>query len=217
MNPRLADKIVLVTGIGAGDSGRIGRGAAVACAFEAADVWATGSAQDALTPLQGLPGVAIRVADITDPHRLTALLDDIGEVDILINVTEGNAPNSAAPELDKDALDLAWATNVQASVPVIEAFLPVLLKRGGAIINIAPPAPDDPDTGPNLAHETAAAALSGFGASLAARHDGVRCNTVRPGRLGVGSVESIAQACLYLASGALITGQTLTLGPGAPA
>lgn len=212
MNPRLEEKVVLVTGIGASDSGRIGRGAAIACAFEAADVWAVGSAQDALTPLQGLPGVAIRIADITDPNRLAALRDDIGKVDVLINVTEGSAPNSAAPKLDKDALDLAWATTVQASVHVIEAFLPVLLKRGGAIINIAPPAPDDS----NLAHETASAALSGFGASLATRHDGVRCNTVRPGRLGVGSVECIAQACLYLASGALITGQTLTLGPGSP-
>ena len=213
MTPQLDDKIVLVTGIGAGDSGRVGRGGAGARAFEAADVWAVGAMQGALTPLQNLPGIAIRVSDAADPNRLAALRDDIGAINVLINVAADYAPNSMDPTVDKDALDVAWATTVQAPVHAIEAFLPCLLKRGGAIINIAPPAPDDPDTGPNLAHETAAAALSGFGASLAARHDGVRCNTVRPGRLGVGSVESIAQACLYLASGALITGQTLTLGP----
>jgi NADP-dependent 3-hydroxy acid dehydrogenase YdfG len=211
MTPQLDDKIVLVTGIGAGDSGRVGRGVAVACAFEAADVWAVGAMQDALTPLQNLPGIAIRVSDAADPNRLAALRDDIGAINVLINVAADYAPNSMDPTVDKDALDVAWATTVQAPVHAIEAFLPCLLKRGGAIINIAPPAPDNPD----IAHETAAAALSGFGASLAARHDGVRCNTVRPGRLGVGSVESIAQTCLYLASesGAFITGQTLTLGP----
>ena len=215
MNPKLEEKIVLITGVGAGDSGRIGRGAAVACAFEGADIWAVGPAADALAPLQDLPGIAIRVADMADPNRLATLTEDIGAIDVLINITRESDPNVHDAGLNEIALDLAWAATVKAPAQAILAFLPVLLKRSGAIINIAPPSPDTPD----ITHETAAAALCGFSASIAARYKNMRCNTLYPGRLGAGSVESIAQACLYLASasGADVTGQTLKLGGGGSA
>jgi NAD(P)-dependent dehydrogenase (short-subunit alcohol dehydrogenase family) len=210
MNPRLEDKIVLLTGIGAGDSGRIGRGVAAACAFEAADVWAVGPGSDALAPLEGLPGIAIRVADMADSKRRAGLADDIGAIDVLINLTEIADPATNISELDEEAFDQAWASMVKAPALAIQTFLPAMGKRGGgAIINIAPPAPE----ATNIAYETAVAALSGFCVAFAARHDTVRCNTIRPGALTPSSLDSIAQACLYQASesGALMTGQTLAL------
>ena len=70
--------------------------------------------------------------DVTSSADIQAAADQVGSLDILIN----NAGIALYDDLsDRDALDQQLAVNLFGSYSVTTAFLPALIRSGGAIVN----------------------------------------------------------------------------------
>ncbi|MEV6054767.1 SDR family NAD(P)-dependent oxidoreductase [Streptomyces sp. NPDC052107] len=76
-----------------------------------------------VTPLQ---------LDVTDADRLRRAVEEVGSLDVLVN----NAGIAVPDELDdRTALERHLAVNLFGTYDVIRAFLPLLLRSQGAIVN----------------------------------------------------------------------------------
>ncbi|WP_026412257.1 SDR family NAD(P)-dependent oxidoreductase [Actinomadura oligospora] len=88
------------------------------------------------------PGVVTVPGDVTDPaHRddLVRAVTEAGGIDLLVNNagTLGTTPLPRLADQPLDDLEAAFRTNVTAPLALIQAFLPGLRERGGAILNIS--------------------------------------------------------------------------------
>jgi NAD(P)-dependent dehydrogenase (short-subunit alcohol dehydrogenase family) len=121
----IANKTVLVTGANRG----IGQAlVAEALAREAQRVYA-GTRQ----PLTDLDECVIPVTlDVTDAAQIRAAADRIGSLDILINNAGVFAPDDLG---DRSALDRHLAVNFFGAYAMVQAFLPMLTRSRGAIVN----------------------------------------------------------------------------------
>jgi NAD(P)-dependent dehydrogenase (short-subunit alcohol dehydrogenase family) len=126
MQTTFAGKSVLVTG------GNRGLGQALVVELlrrSAARVYAgtrqaTVANDDRVTPV---------TLDVTDAAQIQAAADSIASLDILIN----NAGVSVADDLsDRSAFDRHLAVNLYGTLYVTQAFLPLLTRSHGAVINI---------------------------------------------------------------------------------
>ncbi|MEV5570471.1 SDR family NAD(P)-dependent oxidoreductase [Spirillospora sp. NPDC052269] len=80
--------------------------------------------------------------DVTDPaHRddLVRAVEAAGGIDLLVNNagTLGTTPLPRLADQPLDDLEAAFRTNVTAPLALIQAFLPGLRERGGAILNVS--------------------------------------------------------------------------------
>ncbi len=89
------------------------------------------------------PGTTVTAVpgDVADPAHRAALIDvasRAGGVDLLVNNagTLGAQPLLALADYPLDELRAAFEANVVAPVALIQAVLPALRRRGGAIVNI---------------------------------------------------------------------------------
>jgi NAD(P)-dependent dehydrogenase (short-subunit alcohol dehydrogenase family) len=89
------------------------------------------------------PGATVTAVpgDVADPAHRAALIDAAnraGGVDLLVNNagTLGASPLPALADYPLDELRAAFEANVVAPVALIQALLPALRRRGGAIVNI---------------------------------------------------------------------------------
>jgi NAD(P)-dependent dehydrogenase (short-subunit alcohol dehydrogenase family) len=121
----IANKAVLVTG---GNRG-IGR----ALVDEALSRGAARVYAGTRRPLAHPDGrVTPVLLDVTSSADIQAAADQVGSLDILIN----NAGIALYDDLsDRDALDQQLAVNLFGSYSVTTAFLPALIRSGGAIVN----------------------------------------------------------------------------------
>jgi NAD(P)-dependent dehydrogenase (short-subunit alcohol dehydrogenase family) len=190
--------------------------------------------------LGGEPGRLVAVAgDVGDPETAraiaTAAREHFGGVDLLIN----NAGIfGAKPFLDSTVEDLErfFTTNVKGTYLVTQAVVPHMIEYGGgSIINIGTTLVQQAMTTlPVSAAMSSKGGVHALTVSLAAelaRHD-IRVNTLAPGiirtpliedpdslagihPLGrVGEVGEIADAALFLARAAFVTGVTLDVDGG---
>jgi len=183
----LADRVIVVSGVGPG----LGRGLALGCARAGADVVLaarTGSR---------LAGVAKEIAqldrralpvetDVTDDaacRRLAdAALDTFGRVDGLINNAFAIPPLTDLADVDLDAVRAAFETNVLAALRLTRLFTPALAAQGGSVVMI---------NSAVLRHsrrtfggyKMSKSALLALAQSLATElgPQGVRVNTIAPG------------------------------------
>ncbi len=176
---RLHGKTALVTAAGQG----IGRASAERMAREGAKVIATDVNDAALAELAQVPGITARKLNVLDPAAITALVDEIGPVDILFNCA-GVVHNGTVLEATEAEWDFAFDLNAKAQFRMIRAVLPGMLAKGaGSIINMSSVA--GPKKGPinRAVYSASKAAVVGLTRAVAADYvtKGIRCNAICPG------------------------------------
>ena len=176
---RLQGKTALVTAAGQG----IGRASAERMAREGARVIATDVNDEALAELAQVPGITARELNVLDAAAISALVDEIGPVDILFNCA-GVVHNGTVLEATEADWDFAFDLNAKAQFRMIRAFLPgMLAKGGGSIINMSSVA--GPKKGPvnRAVYSASKAAVVGLTRAVAADYvtKGIRCNAICPG------------------------------------
>ncbi|WP_339860006.1 SDR family oxidoreductase [Thalassospira alkalitolerans] len=176
---RLEGKLCLVTAAGQG----IGRASAERLAAEGGRVIATDVNEAALAELDAIEGIKAKKLDVTDKSAITALIDEVGPVDVLFNCA-GIVHSGTILEATEDEWDFAFELNVKSQFRLIRAVLPGMLEKGkGSIINMSSVA--GPVTGPvnRLVYSASKAAVAGMTRAIANDYvtQGVRCNAIAPG------------------------------------
>ena len=191
---RLEGKLCLVTAAGQG----IGRASAERLAAEGGRVIATDVNDAALAELGAIDGIEAHKLDVTDKDAITALINDIGPVDVLFNCA-GIVHNGTILEATEEEWDFAFELNVKSQFRMIRAVLPGMLEKGkGSIINMASVA--GPVTGPvnRLIYSASKAAVAGMTKAIANDHvtQGIRCNAIAPGTVDSPSLHERLRATL---------------------
>jgi NAD(P)-dependent dehydrogenase (short-subunit alcohol dehydrogenase family) len=179
----LTGKIALVTGSTSG----IGKATAVALANLGASVVVTGR-----NPARGvavveeieLKGGSARflAADLGNPEEITRLVEQAGEVDVLVN-NAGRSWFGPTAELSVEDFDGLFSGNVRSAYLLTAAIAPGMASRGsGSIVNLDSMAGAVGLAG-GAAYGASKAALSSLTRAWAAEFSpsGVRVNAVRPG------------------------------------
>ncbi|WP_412743249.1 SDR family NAD(P)-dependent oxidoreductase [Krasilnikovia sp. MM14-A1004] len=174
-------RLAVVSGGGTG----IGRATAGMLAGEGYDVIIVGRRPDVLADAVTWigPQASAVTADLTDPARLGAVTEAVGDraVDVLVNNAGGFTPSDDATLPGVAAQwRAAYDVNVMTAVLLTEALLPRMRRPGGRIVLISSQAAQRGGAGPYAA---AKAALHGWVFDLAARlgPDGVTANVIAPG------------------------------------
>ncbi|WP_249124212.1 SDR family NAD(P)-dependent oxidoreductase [Saccharopolyspora erythraea] len=148
------------------------------------------------TPELEATGARIVRADLATPDGPRALVEQAGDVDLLVNNVGGGDVGSSGGRGGVtgggivggflDVADEHWQhlfdVNFFSAVRAARAALPGLMRRKGAIINISSIGARMPHSGP-IGYTTAKAALTAFSKAIAEEFGprGVRVNTVSPG------------------------------------
>jgi NAD(P)-dependent dehydrogenase (short-subunit alcohol dehydrogenase family) len=176
----MAGRTVLITG-GAG-----GIGAALAAAFAAEGDGVVIADLDAAVVRQAAEAAGVRgvVIDITDEQSVQGVLDQIGEVDVLVNnagLLHLHGPLLGLSTADFDAI---FRVNVHGTFVVTQAVAQrmVIARRGGAIVSISSIGARQPTPGMG-AYESSKAALDQLTrwAAVELAEHGIRVNAVAPG------------------------------------
>ncbi|MFY2605985.1 SDR family oxidoreductase [Achromobacter ruhlandii] len=184
MTLRLQDKRALVTAAGNG----IGRASALAMAREGAQVWATDINEAALADLAreareaGLDGLRTRVLNVRDGAAVAHCARETGAVDVLFNCA-GFVHAGTVLDCDEADWDFSMDLNVKAMYRTIRAYLPLMLERGGSIINMASAASSVKGVPNRFVYGASKAAVIGLSKAVAADFvaRGIRCNAICPG------------------------------------
>lgn len=183
---RLADRVAVVTGGGAG----IGRAIARRFAQEGAHVVvaeiSSESGQAVAAELRSAGGDARAVpTDVTDEESVSAMLaattSEYGRVDVLVN----NAVSGPADDLltiDAARWDADVTMSLRSAFLCMKGALPIMIERGrGSIVNIA--SVNAFGFLGNEAYSAAKAGVVNLTMSVAARYGqhGIRANAVAPG------------------------------------
>ncbi len=71
--------------------------------------------------------------DITDPSQISEAVETVGSLDVLINNAGVSLPDALT---DRAALELHLAVNLYGTWGMIDAFLPLLAREQGAVVNV---------------------------------------------------------------------------------
>src|SRR5437879_11248089 len=134
----LQDRTALVTGATAG----VGRSIAWELARQGAEVVVHGrnaargaETVDAITAAGGRARFV--AADLADPDDLQRLVEDVGDIDVLVN-NAGFSWFGPTADLDLATFDSLFASDVRAAFFLVAAFAPGMAARGkGSIINVS--------------------------------------------------------------------------------
>jgi 2-keto-3-deoxy-L-fuconate dehydrogenase len=183
---RLSGKRALITAAGQG----IGRASAELMATEGAEVIATDISPALLAELGQIKGITARALNVLDPAAITAMMAELGRVDILFNcagvVHAGDV--LAATEAE---WDLAFDLNAKAQFRMIRAVLPGMLAQGkGSIINMSSVVGPKKGAVNRAVYGASKAAVVGLTRAVAADYitRGIRCNAICPGTIDTPSL-----------------------------
>ena len=182
----LKGKTALLTAAGQG----IGKATALAFAEAGAYVIATDINKDSLKNLNKVVDET-HILDVTDQHKIKALVGSIREPDILFNCA-GIVNNGTILESTDDEWDYAFNLNSKAMFHMIKAVIPVMIKNGGgSIVNIASVSSSTKGIINRFIYTASKAAVLGITKSVAADYikSGIRCNAICPGTIQSPSLE----------------------------
>jgi len=132
---------VVVTGAGSG----VGRAVALKFAAEGWQVALVGRGAPPLEETAAIADAAGRVVpfpcDVSVPEQVmamgTAVLERLGDVDVLVNSAGINVPRRSLETLSSDDWHRVLGTNLHGAYYCVQAFLPGMRRRGtGTIVNI---------------------------------------------------------------------------------
>ena len=126
----MTHRTVLITGATSG----IGAGIARAFATAGDHVVATGATEAEVSAARGQPGIDVRQLDVRDDAAVRALVEGLGELDVVVNcagVIRRNAEHD--PVVFADTLDI----NLTGTMRVCAAARAGLKARAGCIVNTA--------------------------------------------------------------------------------
>jgi NAD(P)-dependent dehydrogenase (short-subunit alcohol dehydrogenase family) len=179
----LQDRTALVTGATSG----LGRSIAFQLARQGAEVIVHGrnaargaETIDAITAAGGRARFV--AADLADPDDLQLLVEDVGDLDVLVN-NAGFSWFGPTADLDVATFDALFVSDVRAPYFLVAAFAPKMAANGkGSIINVSSMAGQIGLAG-GAAYGATKAALSSMTRAWAAEFSpsGVRVNAIAPG------------------------------------
>jgi len=185
----LRDKVLIVSGIGPG----LGRSIAVRGAEQGADVVLAARTRSRLDEVAkevtALGRRALTVpTDISDPQAAQRLVDatvaEFGRADALVHNALAMPPIKLLSEVDLDAVQAAFNTNVIGALRLTRLFTPALEQAGGSVVMINSMVVrfSQLTMGP---YKASKAALLAVAQSLATElgPKGIRVNSVAPGHI----------------------------------
>ena len=238
------DRVALVTGSGSGHGRGIALRFAEAGATVAVHYRKSGEgAREVAKKIEKAGGKAVTLqADLTEGREAERLFDQVIEAFDRLDVVVNNAGLYPLARLD-EMTEEDWESVVHANLKSVHLCTQAAARRmtrGGAVVNVASIEGLQPM--PNHAHYAASKAavlMHTRAAALELGPRGIRVNAVSPGLLGregleeawpegvagwlrvvplgrMGTSEDVADACLFLASGAArwVTGASLVVDGG---
>ena len=176
---RLKGKTALVTAAGAG----IGRASAVAFAREGAKVIATDIDELALDEVAEIEGIESRLLDVTSSEAVTAVVGELGSIDILLNCA-GFVHHGSILACDEDEFHRSVELNVSGTYRMTRAVLPKMIERKqGSIISISSVISSFVAAPDRFVYGATKAAVVAMMKSVAADFvtSGIRANAICPG------------------------------------
>ncbi|MEL7300550.1 MAG: SDR family oxidoreductase [Pseudomonadota bacterium] len=193
MSQDLNGKTALVTAAGAG----IGRASAETLAARGATVIATDIDADAVESLASQQGgITARKLDVTDAKAVSALVEEHGPIDVLVNCA-GWVHDGTILDCDDAVWDRSFDLNAKAMFRLIKAVLPGMQAAGGgSIINIASVVSSVKGAPRRFAYGASKAAIIGMTKGIAADFvgEGIRCNAICPGTVESPSLQERLRA-----------------------
>jgi 2-keto-3-deoxy-L-fuconate dehydrogenase len=190
---RVRGKTALVTSAGQG----IGRAAALCLAREGAKVYATDINEVALHSLEKEhANIETFRLDVLNPTDITAAAKRLGAINILVNCS-GFVHNGTILDCDDKDWDFSFDLNVKAHFRITKAFLPAMIRNGGAsIVNIASVASSIKGAPNRYVYGTTKGAVIAMTKALAADFigKGIRANAICPGTVDTPSLNERMQA-----------------------
>lgn len=200
---RFSGKIAVVTGGGKG----LGLSIVQRLAQEGATVISVSASDSALTTAAEMQGDVTGVqCDVGDVAQMDKLCADIrvrhGRVDLLVNNAGISHSGQRLHEIPIDRWDRVMQVNVRGAFLVLRGIIPLMLERGGAIVNMGSIGAFRPvaKAGAYIVSKGTMTMLTRQ-AALEYATDNIRVNMVAPGPILTPLVEASGQATIdYLVS-----------------